>query len=114
MPWIPHFENDPEGQVYLEAISRAAGQAAGFSAYGGKLVKPIEANDEADHGRRSLMAIIRDVIAPIAENLIDVDEEIMPNVPRDRLNVMTIHQAKGLEYPLVILDVAADFTQIPP
>lgn len=84
-PWISYFENDPEGQVYLEAISRAAGQAAGFSAYGGKLVRPIQAND-ADHGRRSLMAIIRDVIAPIVENLIDVDEEIVPSVPRDRLN----------------------------
>jgi len=81
-PWISYFDNDPEGQVYLETISRAAGQAAGFSAYGGKLVRPIQAND-ADHGRRSLMAIIRDVIAPIAENLIDVDEEIMRSVPRD-------------------------------
>lgn len=109
VPWIPYFENDPEGQVYLEAISRAAGQAAGFSAYGAKLVKPVNPNDEADHGGRSLQAILRDVLTPIAENVIDVDEEIMPSVPRNRLNVMTIHQAKGLEYPLVIVDVGADF-----
>ena len=33
----------------------------------------------------------------------------MPSVPRDRLAMMTIHQAKGLEYPLVIVDVASDF-----
>lgn len=114
VPWIPYFENDPEGQVYLEAISRAAGQAAGFSAYGARLVKPVNPNDEADHGRRSLQAILRDVITPIAENVIDVDEEIMPSVPRDRLNVMTIHQAKGLEYPLVIVDVGADFSRNSP
>jgi DNA helicase-2/ATP-dependent DNA helicase PcrA len=110
LPWLPYFENDPEGQVYLEAISRAAGQAAGFSAYGGKLIRPVNANSPDDHGRRSVEAILRDVITPIAENVIDVDEEIMPSIPRDRLSVMTIHQAKGLEYPLVIIDVGADFT----
>ncbi|MBB4100493.1 UvrD-helicase domain-containing protein [Sphingomonas kyeonggiensis] len=110
VPWIPHFEEDPEGQVYLEAISRAAGQAAGFSAYSGKLVRPASISDENDHGRLSVLSVLRDVIAPIAENVIDVDEEIMPSVPRDRLNVMTIHQAKGLEYPLVIVDVGADFS----
>ena len=35
----------------------------------------------------------------------------MPSVPRDRLNIMTIHQAKGLEFPLVIVDIASDFTR---
>ncbi|WP_256402022.1 UvrD-helicase domain-containing protein [Sandaracinobacteroides saxicola] len=114
VPWVPHFEEDPEGQVYLEAISRAAGQAAGFSAYSGKIVRPVDPIADEDHGRRSILAILRDVIAPIAENVIDVDEEIMPSVPRDRLNVMTIHQAKGLEYPLVIVDVGADFTMDAP
>jgi DNA helicase-2/ATP-dependent DNA helicase PcrA len=39
-----------------------------------------------------------------------VDEEIMPHVPRSRLPIMTIHQAKGLEFPLVIVDVASDYT----
>ena len=114
VPWVPHFEEDPEGQVYLEAMSRAAGQAAGFSAYSGKIVRPVNPNVDDDHGKRSILAILRDVIAPIAENVIDVDEEIMPSVPRDRLNVMTIHQAKGLEYPLVIVDVGADFTMDAP
>lgn len=114
VPWVSHFEEDPEGQVYLEAISRAAGQAAGFSAYSGKIVGPNASNANDDHGSRSIQAILRDVIAPIAENVIDVDEEIMPSVPRDRLNVMTIHQAKGLEYPLVIIDVGADFLRNSP
>lgn len=110
VPWISHFEEDPEGQVYLEAISRAAGQAAGFSAYSGKIVRPLQPDVEDDHGRLSVAAILRDVIAPIATNAIEVDEEIMPSVPRDRLNIMTIHQAKGLEYPLVIVDVGANFS----
>jgi DNA helicase-2/ATP-dependent DNA helicase PcrA len=40
---------------------------------------------------------IRDILAPIAESSVDVDEKIMPHVPRGHLPIMTIHQAKGLE-----------------
>jgi DNA helicase-2/ATP-dependent DNA helicase PcrA len=52
---------------------------------------------------------IRDALAPIAEDLLEVDEDIMPSVPRTMLNMMTTHQAKGLEFPLVMVDVASDF-----
>jgi DNA helicase-2/ATP-dependent DNA helicase PcrA len=45
----------------------------------------------------------------MAENDVEVDEEIMPSVPRDRFCFMTIHQAKGLEFPLVILDASSDY-----
>src|SRR5260221_692323 len=34
----------------------------------------------------------------------------VPNfISRDRFAMMTIHQAKGLEFPLVVIDVASDF-----
>jgi DNA helicase II / ATP-dependent DNA helicase PcrA len=33
----------------------------------------------------------------------------MPSVSRDRFAMMTIHQAKGLEFPMVVVDVASDF-----
>ena len=103
IPWLPGFRDDPEGQVYLEAISRCAAQAGTFSAYRGLLLR------DNPHRQRSIWVAIRDVLAPIAEDLVEVDEEIMPSVPRNRLNIMTIHQAKGLEFPLVIVDVASDF-----
>lgn len=103
LPWFPPFQDDPEAQVQLEAITRAVAAASTFSGY-----KAAVQRDEP-HRSRSVQSALRDVFLPIAEDLIQVDEDIMPSVPRDRLNVMTIHQAKGLEFPLVIVDVSSDF-----
>ena len=103
LPWFRPFQDDPEAQVYLEAITRTVAAASTFSGY-----KAAIQRDEP-HRTRSVNGAIRDVLNPIAENLVAVDEEIMPSVPRDRLNIMTIHQAKGLEFPLVIVDVSSDF-----
>jgi ATP-dependent DNA helicase UvrD/PcrA len=105
LPWMPAFQDEPEHQVYLEAVSRAGSQAATFSAYRALILR------DEPHRTRSIQSVVRDVLAPIADDLVEVDEDIMPSVPRDRLNIMTIHQAKGLEFPLVIVDVASDFTR---
>lgn len=103
--WLPAFRDDPECQVYLEAISRCASQSVAFSAYRGLLMR------DDPHRDRSVGSAIRDFLVPVADGLVEVDEEIMPSVPRDRLNVMTIHQAKGLEFPMVIVDIASDYTR---
>lgn len=103
LPWFPPFQDDPEAQVYLEAITRTVANASTFSGYKAAIQR------EDPHRVRSIESAYRDVFSPIAEDLIAVDEEIMPSVPRDRLNIMTIHQAKGLEFPLVIVDVSSDF-----
>jgi DNA helicase II / ATP-dependent DNA helicase PcrA len=108
IPWVPKFQDDPECQVYLEAISRCAAQAATFSPYRALLLRG------EPHRTRSVQSVVRDVLAPIADDLVEVDEDILPSVPRDRFNLMTIHQAKGLEFPLVIVDVASDFTRNAP
>ncbi len=104
MSWIPSLRDDPEGQVYLEAMTRSIAQAATFSPYRSNIIR-----GNAPHGDNSVKAAIRDILAPIAESSVDVDEEIMPHVPRSRFPIMTIHQAKGLEFPLVIVDVASDY-----
>ena len=101
--WIPAFREDPEHQVWLEAISRAAAQARLFSPYGGTL------RNNAPHDERSRGSVIRDILRPIAEGLVEVDEDLIPAVPRDRLSIMTIHQSKGLEFPLVIVDISSGY-----
>lgn len=103
LTWIPSFNSDPEHQVWLEAISRAIAQARLFSPYGGTI------QNASPHDERSRQSIIRDVLRPIAEGLLDLDEELVPSIPRDRFSMMTIHQSKGLEFPLVIVDVSSGF-----
>ena len=103
--WMPFFQDDPEGQVYLEAISRCIAQAATFSRYRSAIM-----SRQGPHDDRSVGRAIMDIMVPLAENAVEVDEEIMPHVPRNRLPIMTIHQAKGLEFPLVIVDIASDYT----
>lgn len=107
--WIPLLRDDPEGQVYLEAVSRGIAQAATFSPYRSTVL-----HGRGPHDDNSVKAAIRDIFAPIAESSVDVDEEIMPHVPRSRFPMMTIHQAKGLEFPLVIADVSSDYSRNSP
>jgi DNA helicase-2/ATP-dependent DNA helicase PcrA len=104
LSWFPRLRDDPEGQVHLEAVARAIAQSATFSPY-----RALVLNGTGQHDQRSTESALRDVFAPLAESAIDVDEDVMPSVPRDRFAMMTIHQAKGLEFPLVIADVASDF-----
>ncbi|MCR4414635.1 MAG: DEAD/DEAH box helicase [Thermoguttaceae bacterium] len=101
--WFPIFQTDPEGQVYLEAIARTIAEAGQMSSYGARLVFG------GQHEDNSVREAIRTIFEPIAQGAVDVDEEIMPYVPRNYFPIMTIHQAKGLEFPLVIVDVGSDF-----
>ena len=103
--WMPHFQHDPEHQIYLEAIMRCVAQGSHYSSYAFNVL-----NDEP-HATRSRLAVLRDLLAPVAENSIEVDEDLLFAVPKDRLSMMTIHQSKGLEYPLVIVDVGSEFSR---
>ena len=107
--WIPGFQREPEHQVWLEAVTRIIASATMASPYGMQLLQNVEGKDQGSHVGRSRESLIRDALVPIAANEVAVDEDIMPSVPRDRLQFMTIHQSKGLEFPLVIVDVGSRF-----
>ena len=101
--WMPEFQRDPEHLVYLEAIMRCVVQGAHYSSYGFAIL------NKAPHDVRTRSVVVSDLLSPIAEKAIDVDEDLLFTVPRNRLSIMTIHQSKGLEYPLVIVDVGSEF-----
>jgi DNA helicase-2/ATP-dependent DNA helicase PcrA len=102
--WIPELQNDPEGQVYLEAIARTVAEVGQFAPYSAQILQ-----GQGAHDARSVTIAIRNVFESVADGQIDVDEDVMPHVPRSYFPMMTIHQAKGLEFPLVIVDVGSDY-----
>lgn len=104
--WMPEFHDDPEGQVYLEVFTRQLGAAEQVSGFKARVV-----TDPADPklSNTSVSHLLLYFLAPIASGAAGVDEELIESFPRDRLNVLSIHQSKGLEFPLVIVDVGSDF-----
>ena len=46
---------------------------------------------------------------PISSGGVKVNETQYETLPEDRINVLSIHQSKGLEFPLVIVDVGSKF-----
>lgn len=104
--WIPEMQHDVEGLVYLEVITRTITQSAVFNAFGSELIF-----DEEKPGLQgsSIVDAMRAIFIPLATGAIDINEDLLDTVPYDRVPIMSIHQAKGLEYPLVIVDVGSDF-----
>lgn len=104
--WIPSLQNDIEGLVYLESIARTISQAGLFGSFGGQLVRDpgVPGLEEA-----SIKEALWNVFMPLATGAIQINEELLETMPPDRVNVMSIHQSKGLEFPLVIVDIGSDF-----
>jgi DNA helicase-2/ATP-dependent DNA helicase PcrA len=104
--FFPELHDDPEGHVYLEVFTRqisACEQVGKFSA------RVVYEPDNPSLGDASVKELIRDFLAPIASGTIKVNEDLMEAFPRDRLSILSIHQSKGLEFPLTVVDVGSDF-----
>lgn len=108
--WMPEFQNDAEHQVWMQALMETIDSARIESPYHMMLYSNVANTPASVHVRRSRESFIRDGLIPIAENNEDIDEDILPSVPRNRMQFMTIHQAKGLEFPFVIVDVGSRYT----
>lgn len=107
--WMPKMQSDIECLVYLESISRTINDAALFGSYKSEIIY----DDENPSLReRSIKEAIKNILIPIATGTIDINEDLLETLPRDRLNIMSIHQAKGLEFPLVIVDVGSDYKNL--
>ncbi len=106
MHWMPELHDDPEGQVYLEVFTRQLGAAEQVSNFKARVVTDPSKQDLSD---KSVGHLLLYFLAPIAAGSAKVDEELIESFPRDRLNILSIHQSKGLEFPLTIVDVGSDF-----
>jgi len=106
--YLNQLHDDPEGQVYLEAFTRQLGACEQVSGFKGALIHD-PAN--AELSKKSVRDLVRDFLGPIASDMVEVDEDLIGSFPRERLSVLSIHQSKGLEFPLAIVDVSSDFNR---
>ncbi len=104
--YLPEFHDDPEGQSYLEVFTRQLTAMSGLSGFEGRVVTNPAKPDLSEASVRDLLC---DWLAPIASDTVELDEDMIGSFPRDRLSILSIHQSKGLEFPLVIVDVGSDF-----
>ncbi len=102
--WIDELQDDVEGIVYLEAITKSITQTGFFSKYYSNI---SFYNKETE--KESILEAIWNIFIPLASGGIQIDESLLETLPDDRVNVLSIHQSKGLEFPLVIVDVGSKF-----
>lgn len=102
--WIDELQDDVEGIVYLEAITKSITQTGFFSKYYSNI---SFANEKEE--KESILEAIWNIFVPLSTGGIQIDESLLETLPEDRVNVLSIHQSKGLEFPLVIVDVGSKF-----
>lgn len=102
--WIEPLQDDVEGVVYLEAITKSITQTGFFNEYHSN----ISFNSPIDE-RNSVLEAIWNIFIPLSTGGVKVNESHYETLPDDRINVLSIHQSKGLEFPLVIVDVGSKF-----
>jgi DNA helicase-2/ATP-dependent DNA helicase PcrA len=110
--FFPELYDDPEGQVHLEVFTRQLSAADQVGRFRGRIL--FDPSAPADgYGftlpDRSVIELLRNFLGPVAAGVIGINEELIQTFPRDRLSVLSVHQAKGLEFPMVIVDVGSDF-----
>ena len=110
LTWIPFLQRDIEGLAYFEAILRTMDDNILFSRYESEIL----VDHHIPFNQRQSVSIREaywNIFVPLAIGAIEIEEELFETLPHDRLNIMSIHQAKGLEFPIVIVDVGSEFTK---
>lgn len=104
--FFPELHDDPEGQIYLEVFTRQVSACEQVGKFSGRVVTNPSNRKLSE---ASIKELLRNLLGPIASGAIKVNEDLMDAFPRDRFCILSIHQAKGLEFPLTIVDVGSDF-----
>ena len=102
--WLDFLQEDAEGVVYLEAITQSITQTGFFNKYSANIMFTSPEEEKA-----SILEAIWNIFLPIATGDVAIDEALLETLPSNRLNIMSIHQSKGLEFPMVIVDVGSKF-----
>ena len=118
LPWVVPLHKELEGLVYLQAICRTADNSSHVNNFDGRIVFEYEIVEKGGKNtkiykgvmRSSVKAALTDIFIPLASGEVEIDETLLSDAPYDKLDIMSMHQAKGLEFPITIVDVASDFS----
>lgn len=111
LTWLPDMQDDPEHLVYLEGITRTISQSALFGSFGAEIIFENGVYPLSPLAQASVREAIWNIFTPLATGAIEINEDLLETLPRDRISIMSIHQAKGLEFPLVVVDAGSDFSR---
>lgn len=89
----PLLDETPENKVYADIIFETINQTN-------------NAINEDEHLTPN--QIFWHILVPIATGAIDIDDDMFDANMDDTFNIMSIHQAKGLEFDIIIVDVGSD------
>lgn len=101
--WIPELRRSP-GFLYLEGVTRSLDQM-------GTLFGPWAVLVSRDRWDKSVKKFYEEFFIPIALDEVELDEEVLEVLPLDAVNAITVHQAKGLEFPVCFVDVGSRFAK---
>ena len=111
---LPEFEDKVNLDELLEDIKEECSilslESSENELYYQMVLETIIQTDNAinDEGLLSVNQIFWHILVPIASGAIDIDDDMFDVNLEDNINIMSIHQSKGLEFDIVIVDVGSD------
>lgn len=111
---LPEFEDKVNMEELLKDIndecSILSSESSENELYYQMVLETIIQTDNAinDDGLLSVNQIFWHILVPIASGAIDIDDDMFDVNLEDNINIMSIHQSKGLEFDIVIVDVGSD------
>lgn len=111
---LPEFDEKVNMNELLEDIkeecSTLSEESSETKLYFDMIVETIVQTDKAinEDGLLTVNQIFWHILVPIASGAIDIDDDMFDVDLEDNLNIMSIHQSKGLEFDIVIVDVGSD------
>ena len=88
--WIEELQEDVEGIVYLEAITKSITQTGFFSKYHSKI------SFRKQTERESILEAIWNIFIPLSTGGVQIDESLLETLPDDRINCIVNSPVKGI------------------
>ncbi len=103
--WLPEMQDLPDSQSLLQVFTTTLQTTGKLSRFNGRI---LTFPDRPELSRQSVLHLLQFCLAPVAAEQATVDETLFETQPADSLSILSIHQSKGLEFPLVIVDIGSD------